>query len=159
MRSTIQRAFKLRRWFAVLVIAVSCFAQAQSQTATITGTVTDASGAAIPKAKVTLEVTNGPVLQTIADASGRFAIAAEPGEYVLKASSLGFMTYRQPIHLVVATPITEDVKLQISWNSGPVVDNIPPPQVELLTASLTSTLPLRPLPPLKLRARKLTSLQ
>jgi len=163
MRLIIQYAPVLRSWLAVLVIATANIGQAQSRTTTITGTVTDVSGALVPKASVSLETASGPVLQAIADNEGRFAIEAEPGEYVLKASSLGFMTYRQPIHLVAATPITKDVKLQIG-RGDPVVISEPvllagpevvgPPQMELLNASLTSTLPLGPLPPFKLHSRR-----
>jgi len=152
MRLIIQYAPVLRSWLAVLVIATANIGQAQSRTTTITGTVTDVSGALVPKASVSLETASGPVLQAIADNEGRFAIEAKPGEYVLKASSLGFMTYRQPIHLVAATPIKKDVKLQPVLLAGPEV--VGPPQMELLNASLTSTLPLGALPPFKLHSKR-----
>ncbi|HEY6412167.1 MAG TPA: carboxypeptidase-like regulatory domain-containing protein [Edaphobacter sp.] len=158
MRSTIQHAFMLRRWFAVLVVAISCFARAQSQTATITGTVTDASGAPIPKAKVTVEIANGPVLQTTVDAAGRFAMSAPPGEYTLMASSWGFTVYHRTFRVMAAGTINEDVRLDVynQLRSDEIYAFSP---VELLTASLTSTLPYNPLPLLKIRAKKLTALQ
>jgi Carboxypeptidase regulatory-like domain len=158
MRSTIQRDFALRRWFAVLVIAVSCFAQAQSKTATITGTVTDDTGAVIPKAEIALEVTNGPVLRTVTDPTGHFALEAEPGESVLKISSPGFMTVSIKVRLSAATSLSQNVKLPVAGiYDGPVISESL--TLELLNVFVTSTLPLRPLPPLKLHTRKPTSLR
>jgi hypothetical protein len=145
-----------RRWLPVLAIAISSFASAQSSIATITGTVTDGTGAVIPKAEIALEVTNGPVLQTITDPKGHFALEAEPGESVLKISSPGFKTTRLKVRLAAATPVNQNVKLDVVYEGSPSV-----PQIELLNASvtLTSILPLTPLPPLKLHPTKPTSLR
>jgi|GEM_PF-3229881 len=130
-----------------------------NESVVLSGTVTDTTGAVIPQAKITLEITHGPVLRTLTDAAGRFAITAPPGDYILKAYSQGFMPYHQPVHLVPAVPVTKHVTLQIGigFSSGPVVVITPP--IELLNASLTSSLPLKPLPPIRLHTRKLTSLR
>jgi hypothetical protein len=159
MRSTIQPLFMPRRWLPVLAMTISSFASAQSNTATITGTVTDGTGAVIPKTEIVLEVTNGTVLRTITDTEGHFALETEPGEYVLKISSPDprMVRYSSHIRLTAATPVNQNVKLYVTGDYGPVIEWRPP--IELLNASVASTLPLRPLPPLKLHARKPTSLR
>ncbi|HEY6413382.1 MAG TPA: carboxypeptidase-like regulatory domain-containing protein [Edaphobacter sp.] len=155
MRSTIQHAFMLRRWFPVLVIAASCFAQAQPHTPTIIGTVTDTAGASIPKADVSLETANGTAHQIKTDTEGRFEIAAKAGDYTLKISAQGFTSYQKPVHLTPAASVTENIILTVGSFSGPIIGFGPqPPPIELLDASLTSTLPLSPLPPFKLRIKK-----
>jgi hypothetical protein len=147
-----------RRWFPILAVVISSFASAQSNTATITGTVTDDAGAVIPKTEIALEVTNGPVLRTITDPKGHFALEAEPGESVLKISSPGFMTVSIKVRLSAATSLNQNVKLPVAGiYDGPVISESL--TLELLNVSVTSTLPLRPLPPLKLHARKPTSLR
>ena len=69
----------LRGSSAVLVLIVSCFAQAQSQNAILTGIVKDISGAAVSKVKIDLKAGNGQVLQTTTDNAGGFTIASTPG--------------------------------------------------------------------------------
>jgi hypothetical protein len=152
MRSTIQRAFTLCRGFAVLAISVSCISQAHPQTSTITGTVTDTTGAVIPKAKVALEINNGPVLQTIADATGRFALETAPGEYVLTVSAEAFYISKKTIHLTAATPTVEDIRLEIV-TCGPCLTVEPRPVLETINDPLTLLLPLSPLPPYKVPTR------
>src|SRR4029079_13487765 len=67
---------------------------AQAATATILGTVTDASGAAVPDA--TIQVKNngtGAVQSTTSDAQGRFRVSEVPvGSYDIQASKVGFST-------------------------------------------------------------------
>jgi Carboxypeptidase regulatory-like domain len=149
MRSTIQRTFMLRRWFVVMVIAASNFVQAQSPTATITGTVTDTSGAVIPQAKITLQTASGPVQQTKVDTAGRFTMVVGSGEYSLNISAWGFEPFSQLISLAAATTLTKPVVLSISSMDycGPCVNLV---LIELETPNpLTATLSLQPLPPLK----------
>jgi hypothetical protein len=154
MRSTIQHAFVLRRWFAVLVIAISSFAQAQTQIPTITGTLTDTAGASIPKADVSLETAN-TAHQVKTDTEGRFEIAAKAGDYTLKIAAQGFTSYQKPVHLTPAASVTENIILTVGSFSGPIIGFGPQPlPIELLNASLTSTLPLSPPPSFKLRIKK-----
>ncbi|NYF90693.1 carboxypeptidase-like regulatory domain-containing protein [Tunturiibacter empetritectus] len=154
MRSLIQRATMLSSWFAVLVLAAANTGQAHAQTASIVGTVKDVTGASIPKADIRLEMPGIPRLQTVADTDGQFTVEGVPGDYMLKVSSQGFESYYQLVHLTPAAPTTMQVALSVASFSGPVVDVTPLPQIELLNASLTSTLPLSPLPPLKLHSRR-----
>src|ERR1700719_3334343 len=73
-------------WFALAAFA-------QFDTGTITGTVTDSSGALIPHARVTLTnegTSNQKSLET--DSGGGFVASALPfGTYVVSASASGFL--------------------------------------------------------------------
>lgn len=90
-----------------LVIPVtqnSLHAQSRSTTASLSGTVTDPSGARIPKATVKLSnPTNGVNRQSATGASGDFSFALlVPGSYTLEVSAPGFKTAQQAD--IVLTP-------------------------------------------------------
>ena len=86
--SRIQR-LSLSLWAAVCMIPQ---ADAQLTTATVTGTVTDASGAAIPDAMLSLEnVGRGVIRTATSGAGGRFSFDfVAVGTYRLTASQSGF---------------------------------------------------------------------
>jgi len=77
--------------FAAICLFVS-HANGQLTTATLTGTVTDASGAAIPGATLKLDnVTRGTSRTAVTDAGGRFSFDFVPvGTYRLTVSQSGF---------------------------------------------------------------------
>ncbi len=72
-------------------------AQAKSNTATLSGTVSDPSGARIPKATVKLSnPENGITRNDASTATGEFSFAFLPmGTYVVEVSAPGFKTTRQ----------------------------------------------------------------
>ena len=90
------------RWLSGVLIACvfSLFtghAFAQRDLGTITGTVTDASGAAIPNAKVTIvEVSTGLSYNTITGDSGSYTRPAlKPGTYTVSVDASGFQKTEQ----------------------------------------------------------------
>ncbi|MBZ5641750.1 MAG: TonB-dependent receptor [Acidobacteriia bacterium] len=84
---------------AVLLLSQAAWAFAQSSKvgATLTGTVTDNSGAVIPDANVELRnVSTGQTRNSPADAEGIFVFAAlQVGSYELQVERTGFALYRQ----------------------------------------------------------------
>jgi len=66
----------------------------QAASATIQGTVTDASGAAVPDAKIAVKNTGtGATVNATSNAQGRFVMSnLNPGAYDLDASKTGFQT-------------------------------------------------------------------
>src|ERR671933_279025 len=84
-------------WLALLVLAAVSPCFAQPITGTLTGTVTDATGAVVPNANVTLtNAESGDVRKTNANADGYYSIAAVPaGSYQLTVEAPGFQKHDQ----------------------------------------------------------------
>ena len=98
-------ASKLYRVFALLFFAGALAAQAQVVGGSISGTVHDASGAALSGATVVVrQVETGASRTLTTDAEGRFSAPSVPvGEYTVSAAHDGFETQRQTgITLTVA---------------------------------------------------------
>jgi len=103
----------------ILVCAATIPALAQS-TASLTGIVTDASGAAVPNAKVT--VTNkatGVSFNTQTDSAGAYLIPSLPiGVYDIEVTASGFQkALVTDLDLPVATSVTRNVQLRIGETS------------------------------------------
>jgi hypothetical protein len=87
----------LRPALALSLLAATAFvlpAHAQEFRATVTGSVLDPSGAAIPNATITVtEVTTGAVSKTTSDGAGQYNVPfLPPGEYSIQAQAEGFST-------------------------------------------------------------------
>ena len=90
--------------------------KAQAATATILGTVTDASGAAVPDAAVQVKNTcTGATQSTTTDAQGRFRLPElAVGNYDIQATQTGFETVaRSGITLNVGTESVVDFSMQV----------------------------------------------
>ncbi len=96
---------------------------AQSFTATLLGSVIDASGAAIPNATIvaTNAATNAKV-EARSDGMGRYVVASlQPGVYSLEVTSTGFKKFVQPkIELAVG----QQAKIDVSMTVGEVTENV-----------------------------------
>jgi hypothetical protein len=101
---------------AVLVLLSSFLAFGQSYNATVSGMVTDPSGAAVPGAQLTLtSVTKGSVAKATSGPDGLYTFPnLLPGTYELRASAKGFGDYVQTgIELSMNANVRQDVKLQM----------------------------------------------
>jgi hypothetical protein len=110
---------KLLRLFVVLSFS-SIMMLAQSDRGTITGTVSDASGALIPGAKVTLTNTQtGTRAETVTTGTGNYTVPGlSVGTYTLSVEQSGFSKYDQiGIEVQVAVTTRVDVVLKIG-NTG-----------------------------------------
>ncbi|HEY2845596.1 MAG TPA: carboxypeptidase-like regulatory domain-containing protein [Bryobacteraceae bacterium] len=100
----------------ILVLVLASVAFAQSDRATITGTVSDPAGAVVPNAPV--EARNpqtGATYQGATSATGNFTLSQLPaGAYELTVTVPGFKKYvRQNIVVQVAQVLRLDVPLQV----------------------------------------------
>ena len=79
----------------ILFLLCPLVSRAQQLTATLTGTVTDSSGAVIPNAAITVTQTTTNAARSVqSDASGNYAVTSLPaGTYTVNVSSSGFATY------------------------------------------------------------------
>lgn len=124
---------------------------ADPQSASLSGVVRDQSGAAIPGSNVRLKSFNGFHFHTTADRNGYFVMEVPPGNYTMIVSFMGFIPDEESIRLSEAISIKKIVTLKLGGCTECVTVVGPP--LELLDASLTSTLPLSSLPPLNLHSR------
>ena len=84
--------------------------------ASITGVITDTSGARVPAAAVTVKnVETGSLRSTVSDDAGRYQVLALPvGEYEIRVSKAGFREQiRSGIHLAVGQEAGVDLTLQL----------------------------------------------
>jgi hypothetical protein len=129
-----------------LTVLASCLslltAALQAQTAgegTISGTVMDSTGAAVPNAQVTATnlATNVPTVRT-SSPSGLYTIAPlPPGAYSLTATANGFQTLKRDGLAVNALGVLNvDLVLTIGQESQTVVVTTAPPALDTSTATL-----------------------
>jgi len=93
--------------------ATAAFAQASSSTAELRGQVTDANGAAIPNAKLTLtDVVKGASRAATSDGEGNYVfLGLLPGSYDLKIEAQGFAASATRLELTVGQQANIPIKL------------------------------------------------
>ena len=126
--------WKLLTWLVAGVLVNPAAAIAQiGQTATLTGSITDASGAVLPGVTVTVsgEALIGGTRSSVTDANGVYRFPAlPPGNYKLNAELSGFKQFSQEVRLQLGQTITVDAKLEVGGveesvtvtGESPVVD-------------------------------------
>jgi outer membrane receptor protein involved in Fe transport len=110
-------------------------------TASISGRITDASGAAIPAAPVVLKNTDTSVSQTVnTDAQGRYLVPDLPiGPYQVSASKQGFQrAVRSGITLTVGSSPVVDLQLTVGQATQTVNVSAEVAQVQTTTAAVST---------------------
>ena len=134
------RQMLLCAWIAMCMISQ---AYGQLTTATVTGTVTDASGAAIPGASLTLEnLSRGATRTAVADTAGRFSFDfVQVGTYRLTVSQTGFATgTRSGLELVSGQVIDLPMQLAVQQQTTSVEVQANAAQLETTEAQQVATL-------------------
>ncbi|MGC2541738.1 MAG: carboxypeptidase-like regulatory domain-containing protein, partial [Candidatus Sulfotelmatobacter sp.] len=147
----------------LLVVMLAFCATAWSQdTASITGTVTDATGAAVPNAQVTLKNSeHGINLSGASNGRGDFLFSSLPiGSYDLTVAAEGFKKYEaRGIVLRVADKARLNVALQVGTISTEVVvQGSEVAQVETQSSELAGTVTGKEISQLELNGRDYTQL-
>jgi len=117
-------------------------AQAQAFSASLSGTVYDSSGAAVPNAKLTLSSpTQGVERAFTTGQDGRYTFTlVPPGTYDLAVRGPGFKTYSQEgIGLEVGQSATQDVTLQLGAVTQQVTVSASAEVLETQNANIGST--------------------
>jgi outer membrane receptor protein involved in Fe transport len=136
-----------------LLLATAAAAAAQSLTGTITGTVKDEQGGALPGVSLTLAGKTGS-RTTTTDAEGGYRFAGlDPGTYTLTAEMQGFRPRRQD-NVVVSIGRTADVHMTLAVGSlsesidvvgeSPIVDVASSSTDNTLSQDMLFNLPIRP---------------
>ena len=134
------------RYIAPAVLFVAASALAQSPTGTISGVVTDAGGAALPNAAVTVTEATTNATQTLnTDEQGRFtATFILPGTYRVEVRAPGFKPSAQTgIHVQVAQTSTADFKLDIGQATQAIEVTADVQTLDTETSNLADTIPQR----------------
>jgi hypothetical protein len=124
--------------FIVFALALGCLS-AQTPTGTLQGTITDASGALVPGAKVVItNIATNERKQLTTDDEGRylqpFLLA---GDYSVTVEKAGFQALRQEgIHLDVGQNRSVDLGLTVGAVSQEIRVESTPPQVDVNTSSV-----------------------
>ena len=119
------RNFGVKQALQVLsvVLALSALALGQTTTATLSGTLTDQSGGALPGVQVSIMNRGTGVQRTVtSDGAGRFtAPQLAPGLYDVTATMAGFETLvRQGITLAIG----QEANLPLSMKVGAVTEQV-----------------------------------
>ena len=115
---------------------------AQTTAATILGTVTDSTGAAVPNAKVRVTNTGTAATQdTESDSDGRYRVPALPiGDYQVEAEKTGFQTLvHQGITLTVGADAVVDFALQVGQVTQTITVSGQVSQVETTSTAISNT--------------------
>jgi len=108
---------------ALLLLIAALPAAAQSFTASLLGTVTDSSGAAIPNAKViATNVATNVKSEAISDSAGHFTLPQlQPGSYALEASVAGFKKF---IQSGIELNVGQQARVDIPMSVGEITENV-----------------------------------
>jgi hypothetical protein len=128
---------------ALLLSPLPAFAQL-GQTATLTGTITDTTGAILPGVTVTVasEALIGGTRSSVTDASGAYRFPAlPPGVYTVTAELSSFKKVSQEARLELGQTITLDLKLEVGGLSEVVEVAGTSPTVDVKSSSAQKNLP------------------
>jgi len=129
--------------FCTLLFVFEMAAFAQAVTGTVLGTVTDASGAVVATAKVTLtEVNTGVSRTSETNTSGNFTFPEIPeGAYSVTVEAAGFKKeVQQNISVAVNTSARVDMRLQPGSLNQSIEVNAAPPALETDRADISTTI-------------------
>jgi hypothetical protein len=160
MNSRIIR-YLLFAWIFCLAVVSSVPMRAQVTGATLSGTVTDPSGAVIPNAQLSIKNTATSVTRDVTTDSAGFYSAPNlsPGRYNVTVSAVGFTTVVQSnIELTVGAQQELNVPMKIGETTQTVRVAGAPPVVELASSAISAQVNSTTVRELPLNGRDWTSL-
>ena len=134
---------------------------AQVSTATILGTVTDASGAAVNDAGIQIRNTGtGATQSTTSDGQGRFAVPSLiVGQYDVTAAKAGFQTaVRQNVTLTVNSQFVVDFQLQVGQSQQTITVQAEVAQVDTASSTVSNLVETKQMVDLPLNGRNFQQL-
>ncbi len=138
-----------KNWFTLSVLALSLFflggttLLAQTDTGSISGTVTDPSGAVVPGVKVTVDAVSTNQQRTLTtDTGGRYSSGPlRPGEYKVEAERAGFKhLISKDIVLQIQQTAVLDLTMEVGGAQEQVTVSEAPPLIQTSDASQGSVI-------------------
>ncbi len=129
-------------FLALTVVVFPVHLKAQGY-GSVVGTVTDATGAAVPGASVTATQTDtGRQTKVTTGGAGNFVFPTlPPAEYSLKVESKGFQAYQQKgLVLQADQSLTVNAKLSVGADTETVEVTTTPPQVDTTSGTLSQVI-------------------
>ncbi len=132
-------------WF---LLALICFlvpnriSGQSTSTGTVTGVVTDTSGAVVPDATVNLIDTSTKVsASTVTNDTGRYIfVGVNPGTYDITVTKPSFRTVKIPAQTIkVGTPLTLDIQLEVGAASQTIEVRAAGTELQTLNATIGNT--------------------
>jgi Carboxypeptidase regulatory-like domain/TonB-dependent Receptor Plug Domain len=129
--------------FFCLAFAAIAFAQGGGATTSLSGTVTDTSGAIIPGAAVAVKSNSTSTqFETVTNENGYFSVPAlDPGSYTVTVTLMGFKTaVLGDVRIIASTPATVKVTLEVGGITDTVVVEGGAEIIQTTSAAVTSTI-------------------
>jgi len=153
--------FALFTWIVVLCFVVSPPLRAQVAGGTLSGTITDASGAVVPNAEVVIKNSATGITKTITTNAEGFYTAPNllPGNYEVGVSATGFNTeIKKGIVINVGSQPVFNLVLEIGVVVNRVEVNTDAPTVQLTSSEISATVNATTVRELPLNGRSWTDL-
>src|ERR1700730_13543833 len=153
--------FALFAWIFSLCIVMSCPLHAQVAGGTLSGTITDPSGAAVPNAQVVIKNSATGITRTLTTNVDGFYSAANllPGNYEIAVSATGFNTEtKKGITINVGSQPVFNLVLQIGTVANSVEVTTEAPTVQLTSSDISATVNATTVRELPLNGRSWTDL-
>ena len=162
LESLLKRRPSLFLLLTILLLSVVAMGRAQELSATLSGTITDASGAVIPHASVAIALNgvNGAARVVESDGSGNYtATNLNAGTYSITVTAAGFETFKgKNIVLNVAEKHAFNAQLKAGSVSTTVTVEDNPVQVDTETSGLAGTISGLQIRELEINSRNFTQL-
>lgn len=150
--------------FTVLIVVIGLFGSSPTiaqSTATVQGTITDAKGAVLPNASVTVKNSNTSFERTTqTDSAGNYQVSALPvGTYSIEVKVEGFKTQvADRVTLEVAKTVVQNFQLDVGSISEQVLVSSDVPIVETATTSVGTVINQRTVQEIPLNGRHFVDL-
>jgi hypothetical protein len=131
---------KIARTLSLAVLLVASI-EAQSTFGTINGVITDATGALVPNAKVTVRNEETGIAREISSDNGGYYEAShlQPGRYTVTVEQAGFRQFvRQGLALEAGRTLRSDISLEVGEVTTQVVVEAHSPTIETETSQLSA---------------------
>ena len=146
--------------FALLLLALSAPSLLAQGYGSVSGTVTDPSGAAIPNATITaIQVDTGHQTVVTSTSTGAFVFTTlPPAQYSFKVNAPGFQVFQQTATLQANQALTFNPTLAIGTATQTVEVSAMPPQVNTTTGTMSEVIDHTRVVDLPLNGRNASSL-